>query len=78
MPKVEGTWRNRQLLLLGRISRMGPNKHPRFLISLMCTSKRSRGRHFRTIRESLAGGLKSLMKYVDEKEDAVNGCGHAE
>ena len=69
MLKAEDMWRNRQLLFLGRIARMNPEKHPRIFLTLTCIAKRSRGRPFRNIRDLFFDGIKLLISDSDERGD---------
>ena len=51
MVKVEDAWRNRKLMLIGRIARIECTKDTRKLLMASCADKRRRGYPFREIRD---------------------------
>ena len=66
IPKVEGIWRNKQLLFLGIIAQMSPSKCPKQLLTTTYEGKRNREWLFKIIQDLFVNGLKLLIGNIDK------------
>ena len=70
-------WRRKQMLFLGRITRLNICKYPFILLTASVYGKRSRGRPFWMVRDVFVDGIQSLMPNADEQGNTKDWIGYA-